>query len=297
MENEVLEQKKEFTLPNKRVTVTPIKKARGHIKDPNHVGFFLLPGASIEFCPRNIKGTSTIDCPLTSEEIEFFEDKRKSGMAFEIGDLSPHKLVNNFWKGKNSKVRLTDTDLLLDLSKSNDYLTFKILKSNSDRIAGSIEESKANPRAIYMIVDEDEKIKSEVSKGDKLRKAYKISGKLSTDRQAMIDYLTIIGKRPGGNSKIEFLISEIDKQIDSNLNQFLDILEDPDYDTRLLIAKAIQIKAIIKDNNGKYRLPEGDELCKVTERNNLSTVINYLNDLANQDIRLQLEALVEKSKL
>ena len=147
------------------------------------------------------------------------------------------------------------------------------------------------------IVDEDEKIKSEVSKGDKLRKAYKISGKLSTDRQAMIDYLTIIGKRPGGNSKIEFLISEIDKQIDSNLNQFLDILEDPDYDTRLLIAKAIQIKAIIKDNNGKYRLPEGDELCKVTERNNLSTVINYLNDLANQDIRLQLEALVEKSKL
>lgn len=297
MEEEVLEQKREFSLPIKKVTVTPIKKARGHIKDPNHVGFFLLPGASIEFCPRNVKGTNTIDCPLTSEEIEFFENKRKSGMAFEIGDLSPHKLENNFWRSKSSKVRLTDTELVLDLSQPNDYLTFKILKSNSDRIAGSVEEAKFNPRAIYMIVDEDEKIKAEVSKGDKLRKAYKISGKLSTDRQGMIDFLTIIGKRPGSNSKLEFLISEIDKQIDTNLNQFLEILEDPDYDTRLLIAKSIQIKAIIKDNNGKYRLPEGDELCKVTERNNLTNVVKYLNDPANQDIRLQLEALVEKAKI
>lgn len=296
MEN-IEEVKTAFSLPNKKITVTPIKRARGHIKDPNHIAYFLLPGATIEFCPRNIKGTSTIDCPLTSEEIEFFEDKKKSGMAFDMGDLSPYKTENNYWRSKNAKVSLNDMDLKLDLSNSKDYMTYAILRSNNHLIAPSLSEINNNPQFIYVLVDENEKLIEKVSKGDMLRKAYKISGKMSTNRQSMIDYLTVIGKRPTKSSKIEFLISEIDNQIETNLKGFLEILEDPDYDTRLLISKALQIKAIIKDANGKYRLPEGDELCKPTERATLNNTIAYLKDNANQDIRLQLEAVVEKAKL
>lgn len=298
MENtEEVVQKRAFTLPNKKVTVVPIKRARGHIKDPNHIGYFLLPGATIEFCPRNVKGTSTIDCPLNAEEIAFFEDKSKSGMAFNLGDLSPYKTEKNFWRSKTAKVVLNDSDLKLDLSNPKDYLTYAILKSNSDKIAPSLSEVGSNPRFIYAIVDEDERLVEQVSKGDKLRKAYKLSGKMSTNLQSMVDYLTIIGKRPAKNAKREFLISEIDKQIDTNLNQFLEVLEDPDYDTRLLLAKAIQIKAVVKTVAGKYILPEGDELCKPTERASLANSIKFLDDPANQDIRLQLEALVTKAQL
>lgn len=297
MENIEEVKQKEFTLPNKKITVTPIKRARGHIKDPNHIGFFLLPGATIEFCPRNIKGTTVIDCPLKQDEIEFFEDKRKSGMAFDIGDLSPYKDEKNFWRSKAAKVVLNDTDLKLDLSKAKDYLTYAILKSNSDKIAGSLAEAKLNPKFIYVLVDEDEKLEEKVSKGDMLRKAYKISGQMSTSRQSMMDYLTVIGKRPAKTSKLEFLISEVDAQIENNVVAFLEVLDDPDYATRLLLSKALQIKAVVKDVNGKYRLPEGDELCKPTERASLQNTLKFLNDNANQDIRLQLEALVEKAKL
>lgn len=297
MENIEEVKQKEFVLPNKKITVTPIKRARGHIKDPNHIGFFLLPGATIEFCPRNVKGTTVIDCPLTQEEIEFFEDKRKSGMAFDIGDLSPYKTEKNFWRSKAAKVVLNDMDLKLDLSNAKDYLTYAILKSNSDKIAGSLAEAKLNPKLLYVLVDENEKLVDKVSKGDMLRKAYKLSGKMSTDRQAMMDYLTVIGKRPAKTSKLEFLISEIDSQIENNVVAFLEVLDDPDYATRLLLSKALQIKAVIKDVNGKYRLPEGDELCKPTERASLQNTLKFLNDNANQDIRLQLEALVEKAQL
>ena len=296
MEN-IEEVTKQFTLPKTKVTVTAIKRARGHIKDPNHIGFFLLPGATIEFCPRNVKGTSVIDCPLTAEEIEFFEDKRKSGMAFDIGDLSPYKQEKNFWRSKASKVKLSDSDLKLDLSNAKDYLTYAILKSNSDKIAPNLGAVSSNPKYLFAIVDEDEKLIEQVSKGDKLRKAYKLSGKMSSNRQAMVDFLTIIGKRPAKNVKQEFLINEIDKQIEANINNFLDILEDPDYATRLLLAKAIQLKAVIKTMAGKYILPEGDELCKPTERASMPNAIKFLDDPANQDIRLQLEALVEKAQL
>lgn len=297
MENIEEVKSKSFTLPNRKVIVQPIKRARGHIKDPNHIGYFLLPGASIEFCPRNMRGSKTLNCPLTPEEIEFFEDKRRSGMAFEIGELSPYKAENNFWRSSDAKVRLTDVPLVLDLSNPKDYLTYAILKSNSDKIASSLENSKLNPRFLYVIIDENEKLQEKVTKGDKLRRAYKLSGKLSTSIQGMIDYLTVVGKRPAKNSKREFLIAEIDAQIENNVNQFLEILEDPNYETRLLLAKAIQIKAVVKTSAGKYILPEGDELCLPTERSSLPNVIKFLDDPANQDIRLQLEALVEKAQL
>ena len=66
---------------------------------------------------------------------------------------------------------------------------------------------------------------------------------------------------------------------------------------RLISLKAIQIKAVIKTVAGKYILPEGDELCKPTERASMPNAIKFLDDAANQDIRLQLEALVEKAQL
>jgi len=298
MENiEEVVQEKQFRLPKKIVTVTPLKRARGAIKDPNHIGFFLLPGATIEFCPRNVKGTSVIDCPLTAEEIEFFENKRLSGMAFEIGDLSPYKAEKNYWRSKAAKVVLNDADLRLDLSNPKDYLTYKTLKSNSDKIAPSLGDAGKNPKFLYALVDEDEKLVSQVSKGDKLRRAYKLSGKMSTNRQAMMDFLTVIGKRPAKNSKPEFLIAQVDAQIENNVNQFLETLEDPDYDTRLLLAKALQIKAVIKGANSQYMLPEGDNLCKASERATLANTIKFLDDPANQDIRLQLEALTNKADL
>ena len=60
-------EKKEFKLPNTKVTIRLVKRPRGAVKDPDHVMYNMVPGADFEVCPRNIKGTTIVDCPLTTE--------------------------------------------------------------------------------------------------------------------------------------------------------------------------------------------------------------------------------------
>ena len=109
----------------------------------------------------------------------------------------------------------------------------------------------------------------------------------------MIDYLSVIGKRPSAKSKIDFLVTKINRQVETNIDEFLEVLEDEYYETRVLLTKALQIKAVKKDGY-KHYLSDGSPLCKKGEINNLSSALKFLNADENQDIRLMLEAKVLK---
>lgn len=283
-------KEKEFTLPGGKVTVRLVNRSRGAVKDPNHILYNLAPGATIEFCPRNKRGTSVLECPLTKEEIEFFEDKRKSGMSFEVGELSPYAADSvNFWRSKKAKVTLTDRPLVLDLGNPMDYLKYKILLSNSDKIAPSLEQEFAKKEYIYVMTSEEAEREKTLVKGDEKKRAWKLAAKMENDREKMIDFLTVVGKRPSVNSTLDFLVSEIDKFVEDNIREFLSVLEDPQYETRVLLTKALQVKAVIREGH-KYFLPSGDPLTKKGEINNLKNTLNFLDADENQDIRLVLES-------
>jgi len=288
-----LESEVKFKLPQKKVTVRLVKRARGPVKDPNHIMYNLLPGATYTLCVPNKKGTDVIGCPLNNEEIAFFENKRLSGMSFEVGDLSPYKEEKNFWRSKKSRVVLDDKPMILDLSKPMDYLQYKILLSNKDFVAPNLASEFSKATYTYVMEhDEDVKV-STISRGNKQKRAWKIAGKIEDNAEKMIDYLTLLGKRPSANAKIDFLRAEITKQIENNIDGFLEIAEDPQYETRLLLTKALQKKAIIREGY-KYFLPGGDPLCKKGEVNNMKNALNFLDADENQDIRLSLETRIEK---
>ncbi len=295
MEEEVMNEVKKFTLPKGKVTVRLVDRPRGAIKDPKHIMYNMVPGATFDFCARNIKGQSVIDCPLSPEEIEFFENKKKSGMSFNVGDLSPHKDKDNFWRSKKARVRLNDKPKVFDLSVASDYLDVAILKSNTDFIAPSASDEFKKKTYVYVIISEDEVIEKETSKGDKLKRAWKIAGKIEDSHEKMIDFLTVVGRRPSSNSKLSFLRAEITKEIENNINRFLEILEDPQYDTQVLLTKAVQCKAVTRDGY-KYFLPSGDPLCAKGEINNFQNALNFLDDDMNQDIRLSLLSKINKGK-
>lgn len=287
-------EEEKFKLPGGKVKVRLVNRSRGAVKDPNHLLYNLAPNATIEMCARNKRGTNIIDCPLTPEEIEFFEDKRRSGMSFEIGELSPFANDKvNFWRSKRSKVSLNDKERILDLSKPIDYLHYKILLSNSDRIAPSLDREFASKEYIYVLCSEEEEQKKTLTRGDEKKRAWKLAAKMESDREKMIDFLSVVGKRPSANSKTDFLISEVDKFLEENIREFLSVLEDPQYETRILLTKALQVKAIIKDGN-KYFSADGEALCKKGEVNNLKNALNYLDAVENQDIRLVIESKVSK---
>lgn len=288
------EVKKKFSLPNNKVIVRLVDRKRGAITDKNHVLYNLAPGATVEFCPANVKGQNIVKCPLTQEEIAFFENTALSGMAFKQGDLSPHMPDNlNYWRSNRSKVTLDSNPKVLDLSIPADYLKWKILLSNEDTIAPSTEKEFSKKSYIFVIESKDDQQKKVVKRGDEKKRAWKLAAKMENDKEAMIDFLTVVGKRPAANSKSAFLISEIDTYVEENRTEFLAILEDKYYTTRVLLTKAVQVKAVLRDGH-KYLLPDGSELCNRGEINNLTSVLAYLEADENQDIRLMLEAKVNK---
>lgn len=290
---ETKEEVKPFTLPNEKVIVRLVNRQRGAVSDPSHILYNLAPGATIQFCPRNKKGSNVIDCPLTEEEIEFFEDKSKSGMAFQIGELSPYRDDKvNYWRSKRANVSLSDRPLHLNLSNPADYLKYKILISNSDHVAPSAAEEFNKKTYIYVVTSDKEVQVQTLKKGDKLKRAVRIATKMEDDRERMIDYLTVIGKRPSANSKLDFLIAEIDKQVETNIDEFLSVNEDPQFETRILLTKSLQNKSVIREGS-KYFLSGGDEMCKRGEVNNMKSALDFLDANENQDIRLTLEAKIK----
>ena len=116
---------------------------------------------------------------------------------------------------------------------------------------------------------------------------------MEDDRQGMIDFLTVVGKRPSASSKKAFLVRAVDAFVEDSIDEFLTVLEDDKYETRILLTKAVQVKAVKKEGH-KYFLADGTELCKRGDVNNLASALEFLSATENQDISLMLEAKVNK---
>jgi hypothetical protein len=292
---DVVDKKKLWELPGGTVKVQPILRRRGMINDPSHTMFFMLEGTDIKLPVPNDRNGQVM-CPLTEEERAYFEDSSRSGLPFKRGDLSPfNEGHDNYWKRKETTVRLVKEGFVLDLSKPYDYITYAILRCNKSLIASTTEDMNRKT-CLFALVPEDFEITERVSSADKKKTAYRESAKLENDRDAMIDFLTVYGKRPATTAKSKFLISEIDKIIENDLNGFLKIIQDDEYETRLLINKAVRIGAIVKKGD-KYELKGGDKLSLVGEINNLNGAINYLKAIENQDVLLTIKAQLDKAKI
>lgn len=287
--------KKEFTLPNKKVKLVPnLNWARSIVNDKTHENYFLFGTSTIELsAPKDSFGN--IVCPLTEQEREFFEDKYKSGMSFEKGDLSPykkHKRDRTWWESKESRVKLDKNERILDLSNPKDYLTYKILLSNKDKIAPSAEEVTRKRTYLYAVVELDYESRKNVSESRKLREAYKLLDKLSTEQ--MRDVILLSGKRVTGREKAEALEEELLKMIEEKPAKFIEFVADPHFETRALIMKAVS-KGVLRVQNKRYYTAGGDAMNLAGDVNNLDGAVTYLTAKQNQDLLLAIQAQVDEA--
>ena len=89
------------------------------------------------------------------------------------------------------------------------------------------------------------------------------------------------------------MVSAIDGFVEEDINEFLTILEDKSYESRVLLTKAIQVKAVKKEGY-KYFLADGSPLCALGEVNNLPSALKFLTADENQEIVMMLEAKANK---
>jgi hypothetical protein len=87
----------------------------------------------------------------------------------------------------------------------------------------------------------------------------------------------------------------IEAEIESDPAKFLAVVDDINFDTKMLIVSAVNA-VIIRKSNHKYFSKSGEPLALAGEINDLKGAINYLNSPANQEYYMHIQASLNDSK-
>lgn len=279
-------------LKNERILVRFVPKEDSNITNPKHILYGGMAEGAIKYYTVPIlASTGTYKNILTDDEKAFLE----SYMGLEYNALSVYNKTNNFWA--NFTVRLTKHDNYLDLSDPNDYIKYKVLLANTDFIADSLKTLNDHPKATYqfVMIKEGESEKREEEKMSVTMKCYKEYGKIEDDNNTLRCIIELIDNRPiAKNTKSEFLKSRINSLIQADPKLFYNIITDEYLNNKVLIKTATE-EGVIKRRNNLYYF-EDTPLCPDGTESTLSVAAEYIGLGKNQDLKLRIEALLNKAK-
>ena len=279
-------------LKDERILVRFVPKEDSNITNPKHILYGgMAEGAVKYYTVPILASTGTYKNILTDDEKAFLE----SYMGLEYNALSVYNKTNNFWA--NFTVRLTKHDNYLDLSDPNDYIKYKVLLANTDFIADSLKTLNDHPKATYqfVMIKEGESEKREEEKMSVTMKCYKDYGKIEDDNDTLRCIIELIDNRPiAKNTKSEFLKSRINSLIQADPKLFYNIITDEYLNNKVLIKTATE-EGVIKRRNNLYYF-EDTPLCPDGTESTLSVAAEYIGLGKNQDLKLRIEALLNKAK-
>ena len=279
-------------LVNKKVYVKFIPKNYMGIANQKHILYGgMAENSVIILTVPVLSSTGTYKNVLTKDEKKFLEEF----MGLEYDALSIYKKKDNYWD--NFIVRLTKQGIVLDLSDPNDYIKYKVLKANTDYIADSLQTLNNYPKATYqfVMIKEGEAEKREEEKMSVTMKCYKEYGKIEDDNDTLRCIIELIDNKPiAKNTKSEFLKSRINSLIQADPKLFYAIITDEYLSNKVLIKTATE-EGIIKRRNNLYYF-EDTPLCPDGTESTLSVASEYIGLGKNQDLKLRIEALLQKAK-
>lgn len=283
---------KEFTLPEKKVSIKLVKRKGGWLPG-NHEASDLFKHSYWRFVvPRRRDNGELVD-PLSKNERAYFESP-EAGLSLKQGDLSIHKKEDNYWK--SYEIKLDKNVKQLDLSIPTDYIRYKVLLANTDTVAPDAESEFKKGTYKFKLVEEGWEVEQTAKTASSNMEAYKAFGRIMDSPTKMRDFLNVYNSsKPGTksvpkNAKKEFLVTEVEKIITSNTSEFLNTINDDNYDTKLLIYSALISRAIIRE--GTDYVIEG----KGTIGYNLNEVVDYIKNPANNEDVLKVKARIENTK-
>lgn len=278
------------------ITVRHINRQRGLVRDPKHV---LYGGMS-----ENAKKTYTVPllrsgafCDvLTKDEKDYLE----YALGLEPNALSVYKRDDNFWDTSNdqgvSKVILHKHDNYLDLSNPVDYIKYKILLANSERIAPSVKVLQDSPKATYEFVllsDREDSAVVKLNIDTKMR-CYKEFGKVEDNADILRLVIETIDGRPiADDTKLELLQTKINDLIQTNSKIFLSVITDKLLPTKVILRKAIKAGIISKRGDYYYLRKDGSPLCNDNQDPTFNVAAMYLNEPKHQDLKFAIEEQIK----
>lgn len=276
----------EFKLPQEKVTITPIPRGSSMIKDKDHVGYFMYPNTeATTTLPRDIKSGNWIKC-LTEDEQKYLEKELGVNLSFNKD--------NKFWSKRHVHIKRTEellrSGIAMDISNPDGYLDYKIL-SVQGYFAPSWEERNSKPMEYrFALTREGEQLSDDQREADIEQEASERFSKIKNNKEKLMDFLVRYGSKPDKDSTIEFLRTQVWKLVSKFPTKFLEIVGDPDYETKIFLDKALRAGAIKMIGRTTYALNygKGD-----TIGSTLGLAISYLKDKANSTTLLEIQARIE----
>lgn len=274
-------------LRKERIIVRHIPKQTGMITQPKHILYGGMAENAIRTftVPRLLSGAYVN--VLTDSEKDFLEEV----MGLEYNALSVYRKQDNYWENKT--VRLRKQDNFFDLSDPDDYIKYKILLANKDFIAPSMQAYEDLPKITYqfVILRENEEIKTAEKSMSATMMAYKEFGKIENDEHTLRTLIEMLDGRPVSvKTKLEFLKTKVNELIQANSKTFLKAITDPMLSTKVLIKRAIE-EGIISSRGGMlYLKSDNTPLCEDGEDPTLSIASKYLNQPKRQELKFMIES-------
>lgn len=276
-------------LQNKRVIIKHVPKETALIHNPRHINYGGMSEEASRWFTVPLQRSGKLVDVLTKEEKTFLEE----AMGLEYNALSVYRKVDNYWS--NFFVRLRKQDNYLDLSNPEDYIKYKVLLANTERIAPSLDALQTKRKATYefVILNEDEEAKASKKRVSANIQAYKELGKIESDfHKLRVIVEAATGKNMGVNTQPDVLSDRIDKLIQADAKLFLKIAQDPMLDTKVLLKRGIEAGAVLL-KNGLFYTTDNTPMCDAGEAT-LSVAAAFINKPKNQALKMAIEAKIQE---
>lgn len=269
-------------LKNQVVKVVPIVRL-GSPLGKGHDGEHMFTGAVFSTDLGIDRQKNQLKQIFTREEQEVFETE----MQLKPGEMSFYRKDTPFWV--KFRVHIPKEGMDLNLNSVTDFIKWRILCTDK-RIAPSWEQRLQSGEYRFALVNEGEEQKEGATKLDLMKKVYMWLGKIEEDKFKMRNILRVAGKRVTTDDE-EFLKSEIGKLIENNPKNFLAIVEDKHFNTKIFIERALIANALERKAGGGYAIKGGETIGK-----DLNETVEYIESTLNQEVKLLLEAQIKNVK-
>lgn len=232
---------------------------------------------------------------LTDSEMAYLEHI----MRLKPGALSIYNKEDNFWDDSNDRgigrIELFKQNNYLDLSDPIDYIKYKVLLANKDRICPNLQELERRPKATYqyVIINEGAETQMNLSKNDAKRQSYIKYGAICEDSATLRTVLEILTGRPVGSmTKLDFLQAKTMDEIEKDPRRFLSAITDELLPAKVLIKRGVEAGIITRRNDFYYY--DGSPMCDDGEDSTLTNAAKYIVSPKRQELKYTLEARLKE---
>lgn len=277
---------------SRKVKVRIIRREGGWLPDEHEASVMMADSKRIFCAPTSASRQQLINplAGLLTKQLDLLANK----MGLDNGeDFNIHKKKDNFWH--HFEVTLTRDGDLYDLADPVQFLRWATLRSDTDKIAPSWDARFMRGTYQFALIEEGEETKQKISKADKTKEAWRLFGRLEVTEAKMRDFLWVYwmsykdAKKPPKQATPEFLKTQIIDVVENNVDRFLELANDPDYETKLLIRKGVDVGGIAV-RKGEYFI--GDDAKPI---GGLKDIVVFLDDERDQQPRLKIMHLIEKA--